>query len=687
MQLRMSVHHAIYAMNIIYGGQLMKRLSLIAGFVCLSLLAVGGLTSACGGFFCTNTPVDQSAERIIFTINDDETISAIVGIDYEGAAEDFSWVVPVPTPPELDVAPTSALDVLQNATNPRINPPANYCRGVLWSNGGLGGGGGGGFLEEGNLGPYDYAIIGSDNPRELIEWLRDNGYIVTEAMEPIITQYVIEGMYFLAMKLSNDAQVGDIQPVKMTYKSTNPMIPLRLTAVAALEDMPVLVWVFGDTPYSPENWVDAEVDFGSFRTDSQLRTPWEFNDALGDYLQARNDIQEKYDGRAFITEYAMPSVNLLEINQSVADESTLVDLINDYPFVTRLRAQLSPDQMTIDPVLIPDTRKNHVPQTIELGDYVDPLHYWGCSTREFDTSRTEDMLPNSVILPGNVPFRYPAGWVQSSVTYRDVQFTAFAPQPVTAKDLDAFFVDGELNSLMMLSVVNIPPNEYFTNYSLTNQLLGFEDYRLPENVSMNILQFDHLFTNVDTAEGVIVYLSTRDANRAIYNAVAEHLQSYTYYAHPQLRNTLALAELEADPLGQSIMVGFPEGWTEFYQPSEIDLWEVVISPDDGGSARVELLRSSAFWGVVEGDANGLAELQETYGLSDDTIASMRAFNQRNCHQTGIAEFELDGQRGYLRAIHGWLVVAYSVSGEFDQYNNTLRQVAESVTNGYGCLRG
>ena len=39
---------------------------------------------ACGGFFCQNSPVDQNAERIIFSQNRDGTISAYIQIQYTG---------------------------------------------------------------------------------------------------------------------------------------------------------------------------------------------------------------------------------------------------------------------------------------------------------------------------------------------------------------------------------------------------------------------------------------------------------------------------------------------------------------------------------------------------------------------------------------------------------------------------
>ena len=68
-------------------------------------LAVSGLwlapapSHACGGFFCSATPVDQTAERIIFTVNDDGTITAYIQIRYTGEKDNFAWIIPVPAPP------------------------------------------------------------------------------------------------------------------------------------------------------------------------------------------------------------------------------------------------------------------------------------------------------------------------------------------------------------------------------------------------------------------------------------------------------------------------------------------------------------------------------------------------------------------------------------------------------------
>ncbi len=85
---------------------------------------------ACGGFFCSNSPVDQNAERILFEVHEPPVgVTAVVEIAYTGDPGDFSWIVPVPETPNLDVVPTSTLRLLDAATAPNIIPPPVTCDG------------------------------------------------------------------------------------------------------------------------------------------------------------------------------------------------------------------------------------------------------------------------------------------------------------------------------------------------------------------------------------------------------------------------------------------------------------------------------------------------------------------------------------------------------------------------------
>lgn len=55
---------------------------------------------ACGGFFCGQQPVDQTAERILFEVGPD-SVTMTSQISYSGDAADFAWVLPLGSVPHV----------------------------------------------------------------------------------------------------------------------------------------------------------------------------------------------------------------------------------------------------------------------------------------------------------------------------------------------------------------------------------------------------------------------------------------------------------------------------------------------------------------------------------------------------------------------------------------------------------
>ncbi|MEP7289078.1 MAG: DUF2330 domain-containing protein [Chloroflexota bacterium] len=338
---------------------------------------------ACGGFFCTTKPIDQTAERIIFSVKKSNgTITAVVGISYTGESSEFSWVVPVPSPPKLDVAETKSLDAFGAATNLQFITPQDPCPRPMMAVADAPTGGGGGFLQTGQVGPYDYAIIKNERTDDMIAWLRDNGYRITKEMEPLVIQYVKEGLYFLAMKLKRGANVNEIKPVVMTYQAVHPMIPLRLTAVAAVEDMQVLVWILGETQYVPQNYAHPTIDFSRMKAGFQpVQENGTLYTSLVSYRTEQKAMQNEYNGQAFLTEYAQPSATLLAAPELTGDgklDPVVAGLLQKAAYVTRLRAQMSPNQMIVDPTFIPDDTAPNVSNVVDLNKYVDTYTFWGC---------------------------------------------------------------------------------------------------------------------------------------------------------------------------------------------------------------------------------------------------------------------------------------------------------------------
>lgn len=338
-----------------------KRLGIFFALL-LGVLWVARPVAACGGLFCQNSPVDQNAERIIFTDNGDGTITAIIQINYTGFAPDFSWILPLPSPITAeDIAvPEDAMDAfmeIERMTNPRFIPPQTPdCAQIEFeefAEEGVQSAGDVEIFASGEVGPFGFDVIGSDDPAALITWLRDNAYTVTESMEPLINVYVDEQFVFLAMRLLPDQGTQDIQPVAVTYASENPMIPLRLTAVAANPDMAVLTWFFADAQAVPDNYAHMEID------DRDITF---FTFGGNDYRSLLRSEADRFNGQAFVTEYAQPTAQISFNNP------LLQDLSARHRYLTRLNTVISPEEMTLDPVFSYDTRRADVSNVHDLSN-------------------------------------------------------------------------------------------------------------------------------------------------------------------------------------------------------------------------------------------------------------------------------------------------------------------------------
>ena len=328
---------------------------------------------ACGGFFCGQAPVDQSAEQIVFSVDEAANqTTMVVQIAYEGDSQDFSWIVPiaeVPIEGSLDTFPQQAMAFIEQSTRPSIRPDYATCefRG--------GGGCGGGFCADASasafdsgtnnppnvnvlvqeaVGPFDTVVIESEDSDALITWLRDNDYRVTSSMIPYIKLYADLGLKFLALKLQPQRKVSEIVPFKMTLPGTSPSIPLKMTALAALPEMGVIVSVFANSRYQGANWPTQDL--------ADLSSKIKFRNGQSNYINAVAKAIDEEGGQGWITELARPADELkstvefaffggLDEVEEEEIRTKLVDLIGERAYYTRLYSRLSPEEMTSDPVL------------------------------------------------------------------------------------------------------------------------------------------------------------------------------------------------------------------------------------------------------------------------------------------------------------------------------------------------
>jgi hypothetical protein len=290
------------------------------------LLSAGAQRAhACGGLFCNSaSPVNQAAERILFSENGDGTVTAVIEIQYEGPAERFSWVLPVPGDPTdtLAVSSTSAFDRLQSATNPQFMLQTSFEDGcaVPTGAGTPRGGQGASFdaggaespdvvvLAAGTVGPFDYELImvnpQLDDPADAaITWLTENEYDVTALGPDVLGPYLADGLNLLAFRLNKQNDTGSIRPIAITYESERPFIPIRPTAVAANDDMGVMVWVVGASRAVPANYKALELN--------EALINW-FN-PMDTYDAVVSAAADEAGGQGFVTELADDSDTLMGV--------------------------------------------------------------------------------------------------------------------------------------------------------------------------------------------------------------------------------------------------------------------------------------------------------------------------------------------------------------------------------------
>lgn len=307
-----------------------------AGAAASALALTASPAEACGGFFCSQSqPVNQAAERIVFSQNGDGTVTAVIQILYEGPSASFSWLLPISSVPEGDdiaVASDLAFARLQGATNPSyvLNTRVEgECRADANFN--LPGsvsapsasddqaprdpGSGVTVAASGVVGAFEWTALQLDPELDdpaatALAWLTDNGYDVAPGADGLIRPYLAEGMYLLALRLTKGSDTGSIRPIVLTYDAELPMIPIKLTAVAANEDMGVMTWLLSDARAVPMNYNALELN--------EARINW-FN-ASANYDDVVTAAADDAGGQGFVTEFAGSSAQLAEVVWSSSEE-------------------------------------------------------------------------------------------------------------------------------------------------------------------------------------------------------------------------------------------------------------------------------------------------------------------------------------------------------------------------------
>ena len=311
----------------------MRTWRALAAPTAAAILCIASITlpapeaTACGGFFCNQfDPVNQIGENILFAL-EDELVTAHIQIQYQGPAEEFSWVLPLPSVPQMGVGTEELFRQLRLRTDPQFRVEwdneegcgyRSQCDCWLDDADGAPSAGGGGeqssvdILAAGAVGPYDFKVVSSPDGAELTDWLIDNGYDVPESSKSIVQWYADIDYVFLGLKLLKDKDAGDIQPIVISYAAEDmSCIPLKLTSIAADPDMPIFSYILAGARAVPVNYFHVVLNPQAYDwlncaqpTDSWGGCGGGASYCQQEYLDLVTRAADKAAGHGFVTEFA-----------------------------------------------------------------------------------------------------------------------------------------------------------------------------------------------------------------------------------------------------------------------------------------------------------------------------------------------------------------------------------------------
>ena len=298
-----------------------KIFHLILIFIVLAFY-LAPVSLADGGFFFPLYRDMYEPNQLAMIVFDDMVEKIIFQIDYEGDAEDFAWVVPVPGYPKLFSVEDDIFYELHKLTQPP--PPSSF--GCGWGAGVPTSGledEGVHVWEENQVGIYHTTTLSATDPNSLVEWLNDNGYAFPAEGQEILDYYVQKNWFFVAMKIQHEETMkisenytGAIQPIGIMFFSDEMIYPLKISTLSAPSwGTEVLIYAFSDERVT---FPGATEEYNSIITPDQLK------------------------------EYP--------ILQSLIDETFIL---------TKLRKNFSAEEMDEDLILIP------VPKYVALGNIID----------------------------------------------------------------------------------------------------------------------------------------------------------------------------------------------------------------------------------------------------------------------------------------------------------------------------
>ena len=175
----------------------------------------------------------------------------VLQVKYEGPAEDFGWLIPVPGLPEVRKGSMECFYELSKLTQERFGENRRMMAGMSHSRGGDGAVK---VIEIKTVGAYEVAVISARNAASLREWLDAHEFVFPKEKQDLLDGYIKKQWYFVAARIDPNqsgftlesgapkkARIapstrkklasGELHPLVISFPSDRGVFPLAISAV------------------------------------------------------------------------------------------------------------------------------------------------------------------------------------------------------------------------------------------------------------------------------------------------------------------------------------------------------------------------------------------------------------------------------------------------------------------------
>jgi HEAT repeat protein len=245
--------------------------------------------------------INEPTQKAII-LHDGGREDLVLQVRYEGPAEEFGWLVPVPGLPEVRQGSMESFYELSRLTQEQMGPAVMSVNdaGAVEEPAGVK------VIEIKTVGAYQVAILAAGNAAKLAQWLEANEFVFPKDKQDVLDSYIQKQWYFVAARIDptesgfalgqhsrkkaafngvmsaltrQQLASGELHPLIISFDSEKCVFPLAISAVNG-KPSEVSLYVLSSEPLmsrmiydkqAPEHRRRAEEQFNSIRNLLQQR--------------------------------------------------------------------------------------------------------------------------------------------------------------------------------------------------------------------------------------------------------------------------------------------------------------------------------------------------------------------------------------------------------------------------------